>query len=60
MAKNKAKKPKKIKSLSKLLESLKNIKTRIPTPPPTIVMKDHKKYDRRKSKLSLKKSNLDD
>ena len=42
------------KTIPKLLELLKNIKIRIPTPPTGSIFKSIKDYDRRNNKKSIK------
>lgn len=46
---------KKKKSLSKLIESLKKIKARIPTPPTGSAFKTKKDYDRKNNKKAIEK-----
>ena len=59
MVKRRRKTKKKRKTIHKLMESLKNIKIRIPTPPTGTAFKSIKDYNRRNNKKSIEEG-LDD
>lgn len=59
MAKRRKKAKKNKKTIANLIKSLKNIKMRIPTPPPGISFKSIRDYNRRNNKKIIKEEQHD-